>query len=89
LRFYYDFGLRVTINTDNRLMSNTTVTKELSLAVKHLNFTLEEIKDLIIFGFKSTFLPYTDKVKLLHQVINELKQLVHPTAKEVRIEDKI
>jgi len=89
LRFYYDFGLRVTVNTDNRLMSNTTVTKELSLAVKHLNFTLEEIKDLIIFGFKSTFLPYGDKVKLLHQAINELKQLIDPTAREARIEDKI
>jgi len=27
--FYVDYGLRVTINTDNRLMSDTTVTKEL------------------------------------------------------------
>ena len=30
LKFYYDFGLRMTINTDNRLISNTTVTRELA-----------------------------------------------------------
>jgi len=89
LRFYYDFGLRVTINTDNRLMSNTTVTKELYLAVKYLNFTLQEIKDLIVFGFKSSFLPYRDKVKMLHQAIDELKQFVDPKTKVAKIADKI
>ena len=31
-KFYLDFGIRVTINTDNRLITNTTVTKELMLA---------------------------------------------------------
>ena len=51
LRFYYDYGLRTTINTDNRLVSDTTVTKELFLCHQHLNFTLEEILDLIVFGF--------------------------------------
>ena len=29
LRFYFDYGLRVTVNTDNRLITDTTVTKEL------------------------------------------------------------
>lgn len=75
LRFYYDYGLRTTINTDNRLMSNTTVTRELYLAHKHLGFTLPEIVDLIIFGFKSSFLPYRAKVRMLRDALAELSEL--------------
>ncbi|MCD6360726.1 MAG: adenosine deaminase, partial [Armatimonadetes bacterium] len=82
LRFYYDYGLRVTINTDNRLVSNTTVTKELWLASKYQNFTLDEIKNLIIFGFKSTFLPYHQKVKLLNSALQELNKILEVTTED-------
>jgi adenosine deaminase len=75
LRFYYDYGLRTTICTDNRLMSDTTITKELYRAHKYLGFTMDEIVDLIVFGFKSAFLPYRAKVKLLKEVLNEINQL--------------
>lgn len=76
LRFYYDYGLRTTINTDNRLMSDTTVSKELFRAHKNLGFSLEEIVDLIIFGFKSSFLPYRSKVKMLRAAFAELNTLL-------------
>lgn len=76
LRFYYDYGLRTTINTDNRLMSDTTVTKELLRAHQHLGFSIEEIVDLIVFGFKSAFLPYRAKTKLLRSVFAELNELM-------------
>jgi adenosine deaminase len=72
LRLYYDFGLRTTICTDNRLMSDTSVSQELFLAHKHLDFTLAEIADLIIYGFKSAFLPYRVKAKMLREVVDEL-----------------
>lgn len=75
LRFYYDYGLRCTINTDNRLMSDTTVTKELMRAHEHLGFSLDEIVDLVVFGFKSAFLPQRQKVKLLRKVFAELDTL--------------
>ena len=71
----YDYGLRTTINTDNRLMSDTTVSKELYRAHEHLGFSLEEIVDLIIFGFKSAFLPQRSKIKMLRQVFGELNEL--------------
>ncbi|NOX36194.1 MAG: adenosine deaminase [Calditrichaeota bacterium] len=74
LRFYYDYGLRVCINTDNRLISDTTVTKELYLAAKHLDFTLEDIKSIIIDGFKSAFLPNRAKSIMLNMVNDELKK---------------
>lgn len=86
LRFYYDYGLRTTINTDNRLMSDTTVSRELYRAHVHLGFDMEEIIDLIIFGFKSAFLPHRRKVKMLNSLFNELRDL-NLTAKSQRICD--
>ncbi|MCC7390976.1 adenosine deaminase [Candidatus Sumerlaeota bacterium] len=75
LRMYYDFGLRCCICTDNRLMSGTTVTDELYKAHTELGFTLEEIKDMIVYGLKSTFQHHKEKVELLHRVLKELKDI--------------
>lgn len=84
LRFYYDYGLRTTVNTDNRLMSDTTVSRELLRVHQHLGFTLEELVDLIIFGFKSAFLPQRQKVKLLRRVFAELNDLaITPKTQEL------
>lgn len=73
LRIYYDYGLRVTINTDNRLMSATTVTKELWLAAQTFGFTFDDLCGILINGFKSAFLPYRDRAVLLSSVLEELK----------------
>ncbi len=72
IRFYFDFGLRVTINTDNRLMSATTVSDEYYLAQKALGFTKHELESIIIMGFKSAFLPYAERKALLGKVLDEL-----------------
>jgi adenosine deaminase len=74
LRFYYDFGLRITINTDNRLVSDTTITNELFLAAKHLNLTLDDIKSIIMDGFKSAFLPNRAKSIMMNMVNDKLKK---------------
>jgi len=75
LRFYYDYGIRVTINTDNRLMTDTTVTKELWLIHKHLGFTLSDLKYLVTVGFKSAFMPLRDKQELLKTVNEEIARI--------------
>ena len=72
LKFYYDYGLRITINTDNRLISNTTITKELHLAAKYANWNMEDLKTVIVAGFKSAFLPMREKAILLNMVNAEL-----------------
>src|SRR5438128_10715438 len=41
-KFYLDFGIRVTVNTDNRLITNTTVNKELTVLAPHLNLTVSD-----------------------------------------------
>lgn len=72
LPFFYSYGLRVTINTDNRLMTHTTVSKELLLCHELYGFALSDLKELIISGFKSAFLPYREKRELLQQINREL-----------------
>jgi adenosine deaminase len=70
--FFVDYGLRVTINTDNRLMSGTTVTKELQLCHQHYGWSLDTIKEIIIAGFKSAFMPYREKAELVAEISREL-----------------
>ena len=81
LRFYHDFGVRVTINTDNRLITDTTVTKELVRAVDTFGFTADDLKQFIINGFKSAFQPFHRRQKILRQVILELNELIEQEAK--------
>ena len=73
IRLFYDLGLRVTVNTDNRMVTKTTVSREYQVLHDALGFTLDEIKDVIIMGFKSAFLPYAIKRAMLADVVNELK----------------
>ncbi len=76
LRFYFDFGLRVAVNTDNRLITDTTCTKELWLCHKEMGFTLEDIETVIVQGFKSAFLPFREKADLLKDVNREMAEVV-------------
>ncbi len=68
LKFYFDFGLRVTVNTDNRLITDTTVTQELLRAHREMGFTLTDLVELIIQGWKSAFLPFREKADALTRV---------------------
>ncbi len=77
--FYVDYGIRVTINTDNRLITDTTVSKELWLCHKHYGWSLEQIKEIVIAGFKSAFLPYREKVDLLQKVTARLDEIQVPS----------
>src|SRR6185436_18776154 len=58
VKLYFDLGLRVTVNTDNRLVTDTTVSHELWHCHTKMGFGLREIKSLIVAGFKSAFLPF-------------------------------
>lgn len=53
LKIYMENRLRTTICTDNRLMSNTTVTKELYIVAKAFSLDVDYIKILISHGFNS------------------------------------
>ncbi len=73
LRLYKALGLRVTVNTDNRLVTDTTVSKELWHCHTQLNFTMSDLKAIVLSGFKSAFLPFHVKQQYLRKVSEELK----------------
>jgi len=87
---YIDYGLRVTMNTDNRMISDTTMTDEFMLAMKELNLSYKEIKNIIINGFKSAFIPYKERVELINIAINEMTELeVKYFNEKIRIQEII
>lgn len=55
--------MSLTICTDNRLVSDTTVTKEFQLAVDNFTIAPKHLKDLVAYGFKKSFFfgNYIDK----------------------------
>jgi adenosine deaminase len=75
VRLYYDLGARVTVNTDNRLMTDTTVSQELHLCHTKMGFSLADIKQVIMNGFKSAFMPFHQKRQFLEKIGAELAQV--------------
>jgi len=78
LREYFDRGLNVTLNTDNRLMSDTTLTDEYVHAAEHLGFTMEELAGIALNGFESAFLPWEERLMLIEEVSQEIDDLIGP-----------
>ncbi|MBZ5497155.1 MAG: adenosine deaminase [Acidobacteriia bacterium] len=78
LRLYYDWGLRLTLNTDNRLMSETTLTKEYLTACRTFGLTEQDLKSITIMGFKSAFMSHKSKVSLLDRVLRILNKKQTP-----------
>ncbi len=72
-RLYYDYGLRVTLNTDNRTVSDTTMTDELYTACKIFNLTRNELSNIVLYGFKSTFQSYKAKANMINEVLEPLR----------------
>jgi len=69
---YLDAGVRVTLNTDNTMVSNTTISKEYARAARTFGLSPYQVKRIIVSGFKSAFLPYAQKARMLRQVIVEI-----------------
>ena len=72
LKLYHDLGLRVTINTDNRLITDTTVSRELWLCHTQMGLDKDDIHRIIISGFKAAFLPFHQKQTMVRTVFREL-----------------
>ncbi len=61
IRAFYDKGLMVTVNTDDPLFFKISLLDEYWNLYTKLNFTKEEIKQLVLNSFASTFLPDAEK----------------------------
>ncbi len=74
MKFYYDQGIRITLNTDNRLISNTTLTKEFMVARDLFGFQLHDFREVTIAAMKSAFLPHDERKVLIRSIAQELEE---------------
>ena len=74
-REYFDRGLNVVLNTDNRLMSGVTLTDEYVHASQALGFSFDELARVALNGFESCFLPYEERVRLVARAQTEIATL--------------
>jgi adenosine deaminase len=65
----YNEKFRVTINTDDRLMSNTNLTNEFLVAAKYFNITLDDIEKITINSMKSSFIHYNERLRYIYEII--------------------
>lgn len=72
LRRFRQARISTTLNTDNRTVSNTTLTRELTLGVEHLSLNRRDLKSMIIYAFKRSFFAgsYLSKRQYVRQVID-------------------
>ena len=73
LKYYYQNGMRVTLNTDNRLISDTTLTEEFFLAHRLYQFSLKDFREITIIAMKSAFLRHQDRVKMIKAIAGEFE----------------
>jgi len=64
-----DLGFRVTLNTDNRLVSGTTMTREMSLLVEEAGWTVEDLRTVTVNAVKSAFIPFDERRALIEDVV--------------------
>jgi adenosine deaminase len=64
----YQLGFRVTVNTDNRLMSNTSLSKELALLSETFGYDLSDLEVFQLNAAAASFLPLEDREDLADQI---------------------
>jgi adenosine deaminase len=62
-------GFRVCLNTDDRLMSDTSMTRETTLATELFDLSLAELEKLSLNTIKSAFTPYDQRIRIIFDVI--------------------
>src|SRR5258705_5552064 len=68
-KILYQEKFRVTLNTDNRLMSDTTMTKEFEAARDSLCLSIEDFEQPTLTPLNRAFLPYGERCQIIYEVI--------------------
>ena len=62
-------GFRVTVNTDNRLMSGTSMSREMDLLSKAFGYGLNDLQWLTVNAMKSAFIPFDERLAIIDERI--------------------
>lgn len=65
----HDLRFRVTVNTDNRLMSSTSMSREMALLVEAFGYGLNQLQWFTVNAMKSAFIPFDERLALINDVI--------------------
>ncbi|MEU7280166.1 adenosine deaminase [Streptomyces sp. NPDC045431] len=60
---------RVTVNTDNRLMSGTSMSREFERLVETFGYTLDDMQWFTVNAMKSAFIPFDERLAMINEVI--------------------
>jgi len=60
---------RITVNTDNRLMSRTSMTDEMWSLVQAFGYGAHDLRWFTVNAMKSAFLPFDERLALIDEVI--------------------
>lgn len=66
---FFKNNFRVFLCTDNRLMSDTSLTKELTIAAETYNLTLMDLEKLTLNAMKSAFIHHDERIRIIYDVI--------------------
>ena len=64
-----DLRFRVTVNTDNRLMSRTSMSREMTLLTQAFGYGWSELQWLTVNAMKSSFIPFDERLTVINEVI--------------------
>ncbi len=64
-----DLRFRVTVNTDNRLMSDTSMSKEMGLLVQDAGWDVDDLRWVTVNAMKSAFLPFDERLAIIEEQI--------------------
>jgi len=62
-------GFRVTVNTDNRLMSGTSMSKEMELLSNAFGYGLNDLQWFTVNAMKSAFIPFDERLVIINERI--------------------
>lgn len=68
-RLFFDKRFRVTLNTDNRLMSNVSMTGEYEVAAREYRLDFGDLEKIAINSMKSSFLPYKERLGVIYDIL--------------------
>ncbi|MFC6089531.1 adenosine deaminase [Saccharothrix lopnurensis] len=69
IRRMHELGFRVTLNTDNRLMSGVSMTSEFATAVEHFGFGWGDLRTFTVNAAKAAFLTHDERRALIQDVV--------------------
>ncbi|WP_395638410.1 adenosine deaminase [Pseudolysinimonas sp.] len=65
----YQLGFKVTVNTDNRLMSGTSLTREVALLVDAFGYDADDVEQFMVNAADAAFLPLEDREELVERIV--------------------